>query len=93
MREIQNQYHGKKIISRYDDQTPENSVHVLYEIQGSGRETWAKSIKSGNQVSIAKILNMPCWNEIGQFPSLADAIHAARNPAEPVQKDEVSDGV
>lgn len=78
MREQINQYHGKKIVSQYDDLTGD-STHTVLEIQGDGK-AWQSAVQQGNHHAIGKILKMPCWDEVGSYDSLAEAIKAAKTP-------------
>lgn len=78
MREQLNQYHGKKIVSTYDDSNG-TSTHTVYEIQGDGK-VWQNAVQQGNHHAVAAILKKDCWNEVGQGNSLAEALQIAKTP-------------
>jgi hypothetical protein len=80
MSEIKIHYHGHKVVSRYDDETGESS-HTLMEIQKASENVWNECRASGRKAAVAKIIEMPCWNEIMSYPTLAEAIEAAKGLA------------
>jgi hypothetical protein len=91
VREQIHQYHGKKIVSQYDDEKG-TSNHVVHEIKGDGK-VWQNSIQMGNHHAVSSILKKDCWENVGEFKNLAEAIRFAKQmPPKPEEPEVLKEG-